>query len=80
MPAARKVVGEAVALSRGHYPTPDGTRTVIYTAGEKFQLLEGLEKGSWFQRADKPLPPPPAPPVKERKVKPPPTPDDGEMA
>lgn len=71
-----KVVGEAVAIKRGHYPTPDGTRTLIRMPGEKFPMLEGWEKGTWFQAASKPLPPEPEPPVKAHRPKGPPKLDD----
>lgn len=75
MATVRKVVGEAVAVKRGHYPTPDGAYTVLRMPGDKFPLLEGLEKGSWFQPAAKPMPKPDAPPVRERRPKKPPGPD-----
>lgn len=76
MPTARKVVGEAVAVKRGHYPTPDGLHVVVRMPGDKFPLLQGLEKGSWFQAASKPLPPEPDPPVKAHEPKAPPNLDD----
>ncbi len=62
--AARELTGKtAVAVTRGHYPTPDG-RSMVRMPGEKFPVLKGLEKGSWFREyvaGDKP-PVPPAPP------------------
>lgn len=80
MPTVRKVVGEAVAIKRGHYPTADGVHTITYRPGERFPLLEGLEKGSWFQAASKPLPPEPAPPVKAHRPKAPPKLDEESLA
>ena len=80
MPAPRKVVGEAVAVKRGHYPTPDGAHVIVRMPGDKFPLLEGLEKGSWFQAAGKPLPPEPEPPVKAHKPRAPKIDDDGNLA
>lgn len=80
MATLRKVVGEAVAVKRGHYPTPDGAHVVLRLPGDKFPLLEGLEKGSWFQASSKPMPKPPAPPVKEHVPKAPPKPGDDDLA
>lgn len=80
MPTVRKVVGEAVAVKRGHYPTPDGAHTIVRMPGDKFPLLEGLEKGSWFQLASKPPPKPDEPPVKAHRPKGPPKLDEDSLA
>jgi len=42
------IVGRARALDRGYYPD-DGTHCRIIEAGEEFNLVEGLVKGSWFE-------------------------------
>lgn len=42
------IVGQARALDRGYYPD-DGTHCRIIEAGETFNLVEGLTKGSWFE-------------------------------
>ena len=42
------IVGQARALERGYYPD-DGTHCRIIEAGETFNLVEGLTKGSWFE-------------------------------
>lgn len=42
------IVGQARALDRGYYPD-DGTHCRIIEAGEIFNLVEGLTKGSWFE-------------------------------
>jgi hypothetical protein len=47
----RKVVGQAVAHKVGEYVRPDGSRFDV-AEGDVFDLVEGLEKSSWFTKVD----------------------------
>ena len=87
MATVREVVGKAVALKDGMYPTADGTSAPWIPEGTVFPLLKGLEKSRWFRRIDdkatlSPPPPPEPQPVgqgKRGRTKPPPI-DDDEIA
>lgn len=61
-----KIIGRARAKALGYYPD-DGVHFRFINQGEEFDLIEGREKGSWFDRIDEPAE---AAPAKPRKGKP----------
>ena len=48
------VVGRARAKALGYYPD-DGVHFRFINAGEEFDVIEGREKGGWFERIDEPV-------------------------
>lgn len=48
MTTQRRVVGRAVALRPGEYVSPEGSRFMV-EEGQTFDVVEGLEKGRWFE-------------------------------
>lgn len=48
------VVGRARAKSLGYYPD-DGVHFRLINEGEGFDVIEGREKGSWFERVGEPV-------------------------